>query len=144
MEAGYWHFMREVDKEYNGFENYVDKTMEKAKLWMKNTTNDDLQPSVPNPYHGSLYGKWLAEYLEVFDGSQFTVVTLEQYTKTPQKVASFISNRIKFKQQTVIDAPEHKHERAHPKMQEKIGSTLASVFEDDEKLFDELVRKHCM
>jgi hypothetical protein len=139
MEAGYWHFMKDVD---GGFENYIDKTYNKAKLWIKNTSMPE--PSHPNPYHGSLYGKWLAEYLEVFDGSQFTVVTLEQYTKTPQKVASFISNRIKFRQQTVIEAPEHKHEREHPKMMSTTTSKLLGLFDDDQALWDKLVKKHCM
>merc|ERR550537_1117748 len=113
----------------SSFEDYVDKTFSAAKLWMKNTSLPE--PSTPNPYHGSLYGKWLAEYLEVFDGKQFTVVTLEQYTKTPQKVASFISNRIKFKQQNTIEAPEHKHEREHPKMMSKTSSRLLGVFEEE-------------
>merc|ERR1719440_25414 len=120
------------------FETFVDKTIVPAKLWVKNTSMPE--PSSPNPYHGSLYGKWLAEYLEVFDGSQFTVVTLEQYTKSPQKVASFITNRIKFKQQEVLEAPEHKHEREHPKMMSTTSSKLLGIFEEDEQLFDKLVR----
>merc|ERR1719161_1129843 len=139
MEAGYWHFMKDVD---GHFENYVDKTMHDAKLWMKNTSMPE--PSHPNPYHGSLYGKWLSEYLEVFDGKQFTVVTLEQYTKTPGKVASFIANRIKFKQHELIQEPEHKHQREHAKMMATTSSKLMSLFDDDQKLFDELVKKHCM
>merc|ERR1719379_3112803 len=139
MEAGYWHFMKDVDGD---FETYIDDTYKAAKLWIKNTSMPE--PSHPNPYHGSLYGKWLAEYLEVFDGSQFTVVTLEQYTKTPQKVASFIANRIKFHQQEVIEAPEHKHEREHPKMMSTTSSKLLAVFDEDEQLFDSLVKKYCM
>lgn len=138
MEAGYWHFM----KGDGDFESFVDKTMPAAKLWMKNSSQPE--PSSPNPYHGSLYGKWLAEYLEVFDGSQFSVVTLEQYTKTPQKVASFISDRIKFKQKTALDEPEHKHEREHPKMLATTSSKLLGLFDEDQRLFDKLVKKHCM
>lgn len=139
MEAGYWHFMKDMD---SSFEDYVDHTYDKAKLWIKNTSMPE--PSSPNPYHGSLYGKWLAEYLEVFDGKQFSVVTLEQYTNHPQKVASFISNRIKFKQREMIDAPEHKHEREHPKMMTKTSAKLNGLFDEDEQLFESLVKKHCM
>merc|ERR1719298_293169 len=113
MEAGYWHFMKKDADKRGGFENYVEQTMDDAKVWLQNTSLPE--PSSPNPYHGSLYGKWLSEYLEVFEGKQFSVVTLEQYTKQPQKVANFISNRIKFKQRETIAEPEHKHEREHPK-----------------------------
>jgi len=140
MEAGYWHFMK--DHNSGGFEEYVDQTIEPAKLWIQNTSSKG--PSDPNPYHGSLYGKWLAEYLEVFDPKQFTVVTLEQYVQTPQKVASFISNRIKFHQKTVVEEPEHKHEREHPKMIQKTQNRLLKIFEEDQELFDSLVKKHCM
>jgi len=139
MEAGYWHFMKDVD---GGFEHYVDKTFLQARSWIKNTSS--LEPSSPNPYHGSLYGKWLAEYLEVFDGSQFTIVTLEQYTQTPQKVMSFITKRIKVKQQTVIEEAEHKHQREHPQMMSVTTSKLQRIFDDDQQLFSELVTKHCM
>merc|ERR1719263_1213636 len=93
---------------------------------------------LPSTWRSSMAKLWMK------NTSQFTVVTLEQYTKTPQKVASFISNRIKFKQETVIEAPEHKHEREHPKMIEKTTSKLLKIFEDDEQLFDKLVKKHCM
>jgi len=142
MEAGYWHFMKEDAEKRGGFENFVDHTLDDAKVWMHNTSKPE--PSNPNPYHGSLYGKWLAEYLEVFDGSQFSVVTLEEYTKTPQKVAAFISKRIGAQQKSIIQEAEHKHQREHANMMVKTQKVLDDLFEEDQKLFSKLVKKHCM
>lgn len=138
MEAGYWHIM---PNHGGGFEEFVEKSYQGAVDWMAGKAGP---PWDPNPYHGSLYARALKEWLKVFDPSQFTVVTLDQYSENPDKVMNFLANRLGMKKRAKVHEAEHRHDRQHKTMSDAARSKLQKLFAEDQAEFNDLVTKHCM
>lgn len=136
MEAGYWHFM---PNHLGGFDDFVNQTIGKAYEWIQGKGGE---PYSPNPYHGSLYGRFVKEWLNHFDADQFTLVTLQQYNEDPQEVLNFIAKRTGMTALSPIHGTTHANAREHEGMSDETKALLDKYFAADMQQLHDLQWDH--
>merc|ERR1719420_433541 len=137
MESSFYHF----HQEQGTFDKYVARTLEDAKNW---TFHGGATSPSPNLYWPSMYARHLKQWLKEFDGSQFALVTLQQYKEHPQRTLEFISKRLAIEPR---DAPKPvaaavENARNHPKMKEETRKKLQEFFAPMNKELSDLVKEH--
>jgi hypothetical protein len=102
MSSAYHHFEADgIGKPWRKFDDYVKRTINEAHAWMeRNMTGKEPEP---NLYKMSLYADVLEPWTEVFEPSQFTVITLRQYQQRNKETLKLIENRLDTKRQGCRD-----------------------------------------
>jgi len=133
MESSYWHFNAGVE---NNFDNYVAKTIEKAKTWAK----EDGDAPEPNFYYPNMYIKHLKPWLEEFSPEQFAFMTLSQYDNEHGAAMRHLSRRLKIYGNANAGVYQD-HKREHPDMKASTKKMLDKFYAPYMKELEELVQK---
>jgi len=152
MASAYHHFEAEGQgKPWRKFDDYVKRTIGAANKWMENNMTGP-EPK-PNLYYMSLYSEVLKPWLQVFEPSQFTVITLRQYQQRTKETMNLLEQRLDSERQGCKDDNKQPcndilqaNWRGHSPLKPETKKVLDEFFEKwgANKDFEDMVRKNHM